>query len=132
MEAGLAQEADNRGSLLLVEDDRLVQKVAIRVLERAGYDVEHAASVREALDRVAAGFVPDLLVTDVMLPDGNGKRLADELAESAGALPVLFISGYPDEVIAEFGLDGPRMEFLQKPFSPADLRQSVGALLGDD
>lgn len=116
-------------TLLLVEDDKLVQNVAIRVLERAGYAVEHASSLGEAKGRIAGGFVPDLLITDVMLPDGNGRELADAVAESAPAVPVLFVSGYPDDMISEFGLDGSSITFLQKPFTPAELRETVADLL---
>lgn len=116
-------------TLLLVEDDKLVQNVAIRVLERAGYAVEQASSLREAKGRIAEGFVPDLLITDVMLPDGNGRDIADAIAESAPNVPVLFISGYPDDVISEFDLNGSAIIFLQKPFTPAQLRDSVADLL---
>ncbi len=116
-------------TLLLVEDDKLVQNVAIRVLERAGYAVEQASSLREARGRIDEGFVPDLLITDVMLPDGNGRELADTVAERAPGAPVLFISGYPDDVVSEFGLDGAAITFLQKPFTPAQLRETVADLL---
>ena len=116
-------------TLLLVEDDKLVQNVAIRVLERAGYSVEHASSLGEAKGHIVGGFVPDLLITDVMLPDGNGRELADAVAGSAPVVPVLFVSGYPDDMISEFGLDGPSITFLQKPFTPAELRETVADLL---
>ncbi len=125
----MTESAKGKHTLLLVEDDRLVQNVAIRVLERAGYAVENASSLREARDRVKEGFVPDLVITDVMLPDGNGRELADAIAEAGHRVPVLFISGYPDDVIAEFGIDGPTAEFLQKPFTPAQLREIVADLL---
>ncbi len=125
----MTESTTGQHTLLLVEDDKLVQNVAIRVLERAGYAVEHASSLREAKGRIGEGFVPDLLITDVMLPDGNGRELADAMAESAPGVPVLFVSGYPDDVISEFGLDGPTITFLQKPFTPAQLRESVADLL---
>ncbi len=128
-ELPLTESAKGKQTLLLVEDDRLVQNVAIRVLERAGYSVEHASSVREAASRVESGLVPDLLITDVMLPDGNGRELADVLTEVSPGVPVLFISGYPDDVVAEFGLQGPASKFLQKPFTPTALRDSVAELL---
>ncbi len=125
----MTESTTSQYTLLLVEDDKLVQNVAIRVLERAGYAVEHASSLREAKGRIAEGFVPDLLITDVMLPDGNGRELADAIAESSPNVPVLFVSGYPDDVISEFGLEGSKITFLQKPFTPAQLRESVADLL---
>jgi len=125
----LTESTPGNYTLMLVEDDKLVQNVAIRVLERAGYAVEHASSLREARGRIAEGFIPDLLITDVMLPDGNGRELADAIAESAPSVPVMFISGYPDDVISEFGLEGPTITFLQKPFTPAQLREGVADLL---
>ncbi len=125
----MSESTNGNYTLLLVEDDKLVQNVAIRVLERAGYAVENASSLREAKDRVKEGFIPDLLITDVMLPDGNGRELADALAEAGARVPVLFISGYPDDVISEFGIEGPTAVFLQKPFTPAQLRETVADLL---
>ena len=125
----MSEGTNSNYTLLLVEDDKLVQNVAIRVLERAGYTVENASSLREAKDRVNEGFIPDLLITDVMLPDGNGRELADAIAEAGAQVPVLFISGYPDDVISEFGIEGPTGEFLQKPFTPAQLREIVADLL---
>ena len=64
-----------------------------------------------------------------MLPDGNGRELADVLTEASPGVPVLFISGYPDDVVAEFGLQGPASKFLQKPFTPTELRDVVAELL---
>ncbi len=125
----MTESTNSNYTLLLVEDDKLVQNVAIRVLERAGYAVENASSLREAKDRVMEGFVPDLLITDVMLPDGNGRELADAIAEAGASVPVLFISGYPDDVISEFGIEGSTAVFLQKPFTPAQLRETVADLL---
>jgi PAS domain S-box-containing protein len=116
--------------LLVVEDDPLVREVTVRQLRGAGYDVLAATGPREALaldlaelDRV------QLLVTDVVMPGGDGRTLAAELVRRRPALRVLYVSGYTPDVIATRGeLDAP-VELLHKPFTSAALLSRVRSLL---
>lgn len=103
-----------------MEDDEDVRTIARRGLEKAGCRVYAVAGVEEAL--AAAGTVGGpihLLVSDVVIPGGSGRVLAERLLATSPALQVLFISGYFDGTLA--GPELPGALFLQKPFSPDDL-----------
>jgi PAS domain S-box-containing protein len=116
-------------TILLVEDDRAVQRLAQHCLETEGYRVLPASSCAEAL-RIGAnlGHAIHLLVTDVVMPDMNGLELAERLSSSHPHLRVIFMSGYVDKNISE-GLAGDPAHFLQKPFRPVDLHRKVREVL---
>ena len=118
------------GTVLLAEDDDGVRDSVGEVLRASGWDVVMAASPAEALASAARkSLVIDLLVTDVVMPGMNGGELADKLVAMRPGLRVLFITGYDDEDVAARGLIGPGRECLGKPFTPAQLRSRVQALL---
>jgi signal transduction histidine kinase/CHASE3 domain sensor protein/ActR/RegA family two-component response regulator len=124
--------AATRGSetVLVVEDDEPVRRLARRALEGAGYTVLQAASPLEALDILARYNGPlDLLLTDVMMPELTGRQLADRLTASRPGLAVLFMSGYAEDAIVHHGRLDPDTDFLQKPFPPEALAQKVRAIL---
>lgn len=121
-----------RGSetVLVVEDDPDVRAWAVRVLSDLGYRVHQAASGPAALSLLARepGLRPDLLVTDVVMPQMTGKALADRLQAAFPDLQVLFISGYTSGAIV--GHDAAcEQSFLLKPFSQAALACQVRDLL---
>ncbi len=126
-------EPPPRGSetLLVVEDEPDVRAWAAHALRKLGYAVLEAASGREALALLEQepAVRPDLLVTDVVMPQMSGKVLADHLQAAYPALPVLFISGYTTGAVAEQGMAPGRRAFLAKPFSQADLAHRVRDLL---
>ena len=99
-----------------------------RLLEKQGYRVLEATSGREALHLWDGGAQADLLLTDVIMPDGiNGRKLAEELRTKKPDLKVLYVSGFSGEVLGR-DTGSIRREsgfFLQKPFSPADLFRTV-------
>ncbi len=109
-------------TILLVEDDPSVRVVAIRLLQRFGYNVIHACDGREAL-KLAENRMQDidLLLSDVVMPSMTGAELARRLREIKPNLKVLFTSGYTDDVIVDHGvvLDG--VQFIGKPFTPQSL-----------
>jgi signal transduction histidine kinase/CheY-like chemotaxis protein len=108
-------------TILLVEDQPIVRKVARRILEEAGYEVLEAAEGSEALDIAASrGSSIQLLLTDVVMPKMNGRELADEIASRTKHLRVLFMSGYTHDAIAHHGVLEEGISYLQKPFT-ADL-----------
>ncbi|HZI21844.1 MAG TPA: MASE1 domain-containing protein [Gemmatimonadales bacterium] len=121
-----------RGSetILVVEDQEEVRKLAQRVLETRGYTVLTAADGHEAL-AVAARYAQriDLLVTDVVMPRINGRELALRIAAVRRNLPVLYVSGYTGEAIREHGLLEPGVAFLQKPFTADALAGKVREVL---
>ncbi|NOZ25888.1 MAG: PAS domain S-box protein [Nitrospirae bacterium] len=117
-----------RGSetVLLVEDEVLIMKMARRMLERLGYTVLTARSPLEALRLVETypGDI-DLLITDIVMPEMNGRTLADRLCSKRPALKCLFMSGYTADAIAHSGVLEEGVHFIQKPFSIRDLAGKV-------
>jgi len=128
-ESGVRRATARARRVLLVEDEDMVRKVLLRMLSARGYDVKTAASVSEAEALFAA---PDsdfeLLITDVMIPQGSGHALARSLVERRPSLRVLFVSGYSGSSKVE-GLNPEQVRFLTKPFGSAELTQTIHDLL---
>jgi len=123
-------EADRveRGTetVLVAEDNETVRTLACRMLEDLGYRVQAAESAERCLEAAAAHEgVIDLLLTDVIMPGRNGKELFDLLKRERPGLKVLFMSGYPGDVIGRHGILGKSVRFLQKPFTAAALAREV-------
>jgi PAS domain S-box-containing protein len=121
-----------RGSetVLLVEDDAMVRRLAEATLERAGYRVLTAPSGGDAL-RLAAGRdgAIDLVITDVVMPGMPGPELAQRLETSQPRLRVLYMSGYAHDTMARHGVNEERVSFLAKPFTPDELARRVREVL---
>jgi PAS domain S-box-containing protein len=114
--------------VLVAEDRAVVRDLARDVLTAAGFAVEVASDGAEALEAShVAGF--DLLVTDVVMPGMSGLELATTLRERLPALPVLYMSGYTDDVLDDAALAAPRTAFLRKPFGRGELERAVRELL---
>jgi two-component system, cell cycle sensor histidine kinase and response regulator CckA len=115
-----------RCTVLVVEDEEPVRKLAVRVLERQGYRVLSAGNGVEALEQVAAcsGRI-DVLVSDLVMPEMGGRELAARVRELRPDTAILIMSGY-DEDMAAGGMAG--AEFIPKPFTPAALVERVAAL----
>ena len=109
-----------------MEDEADVRSLAVDALRRNGYSVIEAPGAQAALAAAAAhaGAI-DLLVTDVVLADENGRELYERLAALRPGLKVLYMSGYTGEVIDRHGVLAPGVTFLQKPFSLRGLAQKV-------
>jgi PAS domain S-box-containing protein len=121
----VAPSAPRRATLLLVDDETLVRASTAGLLQELGYDVAEARSAAEALDLVRTGLMPELVVTDHMMPGMTGAQLAAELREKVPGLPVLMITGYAS-LGAKEALD---LEVLAKPFAFADLAARIAALV---
>lgn len=112
------------GSVLIVDDDAAIRTVVAAALKREGHRVTTAASIAE-LRRALAGGVPDVLVTDVVLPDGNG---LDEAAGLAGAhpdLPIIVFSAQNTLATAVRATEVGAFDYLPKPFDLDVLTQAV-------
>ena len=114
-------------TILLVEDEEPVRRVAGRILERAGYRVLAVADGEDALRIAAATPRIDLLLTDVVMPGMSGTRLADHLRAARPSLPVLYMSGFSRDLPES--LAPPPGTLLQKPFTPEVLAARVGEAL---
>jgi PAS domain S-box-containing protein len=123
--------ATNGERVLVVEDRDVVRDLARDVLEASGFDVVAVAGGREALEQVAASEPFDLLLTDVVMPEMSGPELAVKLRAKRPQLPVLYMSGYTDDVLSAHELSQEATAFLRKPFANAELITAARTLLDD-
>jgi two-component system response regulator ResD len=122
-------EAENRGTVLVVEDEPTIAEVVSRYLERAGYLTVIAADGQEAL-AVAAERWPDLVVLDLMLPRIDGLEVMRRLRErDRGRLPIILLTAKGEESDRIVGLRLGADDYVVKPFSPAELVARVDAVL---
>jgi PAS domain S-box-containing protein len=126
-QAAAELDAPNGATILVVEDEDAIRTLTHRILTRHGYRVVEAASPAEALE---LDVQPDLLLTDVVMPGMSGKDMSDRMRESQPALPVLFMSGYTDNVMDRYGLDAAGDSLLHKPFNAQQLLSAVQDVLG--
>ncbi|MCK4342080.1 MAG: PAS domain S-box protein [Phycisphaerae bacterium] len=117
-------------TVLVCEDEEAVRELAARFLQGAGYTVLTAETAVQAIKISAAHTTPiHLLVTDLILPDMNGKKLADTLHATNPHLKTLFVSGYTPDVIAYHGVSAAGADLLEKPFNRRGLLQRVRSAL---
>lgn len=134
--AHLDDSSDNRalptvsgsGRIVLVEDDAQVRALAVRALEKAGYQVRSFENGNALLDAPQELADCDMLVTDVVMPGIDGASLARQALSQRPDLPVLFMSGYADDKLSAFDLDH-GLGFLAKPFTPLELQATVSHAL---
>ena len=126
----LARSLQGTETILVVEDDDAVRKLTREFLKMRGYTVLEARSAADAL-RVAerhAGPI-HLLLTDVVMPEVNGRELAGQLVVTRPGIKVLYMSAYTEDAIAHFGMLAPGTVLIEKPFSPEDLAGKVREVL---
>jgi|GEM_PF-508833 len=118
-------------TVLVVEDQDEVRKLALAVLESFGYRTLEASSGGEALLVAESHRGPiHLLLTDVVMPHVTGKQLADRLTVVRPEMKVLYMSGYTAEVISRQGVPDSGIEYIPKPFTPEALALTVQRVLG--
>jgi two-component system, cell cycle sensor histidine kinase and response regulator CckA len=117
-------------TILVVDDEETVRRFSSRVLEKHGFDVLSAGTGSEAIAAARERGRPvDLLLTDVMMPEMNGRQLAEHLLSRYPSLRILFMSGYAADVLtSNVGLV-PGAAFLAKPFKPKALVSKVREVL---
>jgi signal transduction histidine kinase/CheY-like chemotaxis protein len=120
---------DRNEIILVVEDDPLMRRLATEALHELGYtvfDCDGAADALATLDRVTD---VKLLFTDVVMPDVNGKKLADEAVRRRPGLKVLFTTGYTANAVVHGGVLDAGVNFISKPFTLDQLAAKVRAVL---
>jgi PAS domain S-box-containing protein len=130
-----AEQVPRRGTetILLVEDQAEVRKIAAGTLRNFGYEVLEAASGEEAVVLSEGHHGPiHLMVTDVVMPGMTGPALAKRLKGARLELRVLYMSGYTDRGLVEQSLLESETAYIQKPFTPQGLAMKVGEFLGQD
>ena len=129
-EPAQAMTAQPGTRVLLAEDDPAVRQVATRVLERTGFDVVACEDGQVAIEVLETGERFALLLTDVVMPRVSGRDLADRAVEIDASMPVLYMSGYTEDIISSHDIRTKDMAFLRKPFTARGLLEAVDRSLG--
>ncbi len=126
---------DLRGSetILVVEDEEALRKIANRTLKASGYTVLLASDGEDAL-RISKQYSSDihLLLTDVVMPKMGGRQLVQRLIRKRPAIKVIYMSGYTDDAIINHGVLDAETNFLGKPFTSEDLQKKVREVLDEE
>ena len=128
------QEEELHGNevILLVEDDEELCNLASKTLQKFGYKLFSASNGVEALELIKnEKLIFDLLITDLIMPDMNGKELSDNIQKLYPGTTILFTSGYTDNHIVNSGELVKDVEFLQKPFTVNALLKKVRSILNE-
>lgn len=129
-EVPAARAAGGRETILLVEDETMIRDLVTATLKAHGYTVHTAATLAEASAQLRrhSGAIA-LVLSDVILPDGSARQLAQEAARVSPGLRFLFMSGYTGNVIFHDGALDSGVAFIEKPFARRDLLEKIRALL---
>ena len=125
------ENPQSRGeTILLVEDDPSILKLGKRILENLGYKVLSTTRSKEAT-KMAEKHIGqiNLLITDVVMPEMNGRELSEQLQHLYPQLKILFMSGYTANVIAHRGVLDEGIHFISKPFSPKEIAFKIREVL---
>jgi signal transduction histidine kinase len=119
-------------SILVAEDNKHVMDLTLTILRRFGYEVLAAQNGHEAIALLKRQTRPvRLLLTDVIMPDMNGKQLYEALLQFHPNMKVLYMSGYTENVIAQQGVVDQDVKFINKPFSVNTLAAKVRSILDE-
>src|SRR6266498_5303596 len=116
-----------RPRILVVEDERAIAEPVAESLEREGFDPEVAPTV-EAAEAAFAALEPDLVLLDVMLPDGDGRDLCRDL-RARSDVPIIMLTARGEEVDRVVGLELGADDYVVKPFSARELAARIRAIL---
>jgi CheY-like chemotaxis protein len=128
--APVEHETPATETILVVEDEKAVRDLTVRILKKIGHTVLAAANGAEAVE-VSQAFPGSiaLLLTDVVMPNMSGRQVADELLRTRPDMKVLYLSGYTDNTVVHHGVLEDGVEFLPKPFSREALAKKIRDVL---
>ncbi len=115
-------------TVLLVDDDELVQSSTLAILEALGHRATVASSGEEALTRIEAGVRPDVIILDMNMPGLGGAGTLPRLRGLDASVPVLLATGRADQATLDLVAAHPHVSLLSKPYGLAALRQHLEAL----
>ncbi len=118
--------------ILVVEDEERARQVTAESLRELGYSVVHADSAASALEILAARPDVRLLFTDIVMPDVNGRKLAEEAMRRIPGIKVLYTTGYTPNAIVHNGIVDPGVQLISKPFTLEQLARKVHAVLDSE
>ncbi len=131
--SGESDRTQIRGTetILLVEDEKAVRELTLKMLQQLGYTVmaSESGEAALALSEAYPGEIA-LLVTDVVMPNMSGRQLADALIKARPGIKVLYLSGYTENTVIHHGVLEQGVDFLPKPFSREVLAQKIREILG--
>ncbi len=116
-------------TVLLIEDGQSLRWILCEILREAGYYVLEAATAEQAVRIARNAESIDLLICDVLLPGATGGQAAQDISGARPGIPVLFVSGFPNDPVVKRLLARGEAAFLPKPFQPAQLLDKVRAAL---
>jgi CheY-like chemotaxis protein len=120
-------------TILVVEDEENVRRLAVRILERQGYTVLEATCVNDALELCKESKEPiHMILTDVVMPEMSGPQLAEQLVSLRPKIKVLYMSGYADNAIVHQGVLKDGVDYIQKPFTIDGLAKKMREVLDKD
>lgn len=114
--------------IMVVDDDREIRTLLVRYLEGQGFRVSAAQDRREC-ERQIAERDPDLMVLDVMLPDGSGLDICRGLQSRRPRIPVILLTALKEDIDRIIGLELGADDYLGKPFNPRELVARIKAVL---
>jgi CheY-like chemotaxis protein len=126
MDAAAGMPASKKPSILVVDDDRAVRELVRRFLAQAGYSVLVAEGGKAAISIASDPDVfIDIVVTDILMPQMNGKELANRVSSMKPYIKVIFISAYTADLLSSHHLCPEGSDFIRKPFTQAQLIEKV-------
>ncbi|RJQ47635.1 MAG: response regulator [Gaiellales bacterium] len=130
-EAGGSRGRGRGEQILVVEDEEAVRQLLENVLQSNGYKAVAAAGAHEAHDIFSRnGNGVRLIISDVVLPDGNGVSLVNELVDGRSGIGVVLLSGYTADLVDRKQIEARGFDFLQKPFKLDELLETIDGALG--
>ena len=133
IESIIDNDLNGKGELIMiVEDEESLCLYIKKMVEKLNYRVTYTVKSRDALKAIEKGIKPDLIISDVVMPEMNGKELIDQVKRLIPNQKVLFMSGFTDDVIEHHGILDNDIPFIQKPFSPKQIAYLIKKLLAED
>ncbi len=125
---GMSQAMQSQPHILVVDDDREIRTLLGRYLDGQGFRVSMAADRRECEQKLGAGQF-DLIVLDVMLPDGSGLDICRGLRDRKPHIPIILLTALKEDVDRIIGLELGADDYIGKPFNPRELSARIRAVL---